>query len=104
MKYILILSTASNIDEAKKISKELVKTRLAACVNILDNVTSIYEWENKICEDSEVLMVIKSKKDKFNDIEKKIKELHSYEIPEIISIDIVKGSGDYLNWIDEVID
>lgn len=103
MSYITIFSTASNIDEAKKIARELVKEKLAACVNIVDKIESIYEWKGEVQEDSEVLMIIKSKEEKFKTIEKKIKELHSYEVPEILSITITNGSSDYLNWIDDVV-
>jgi len=101
MSYIVVLSTISNKDEAKKIAKELIKEKLAACVNIIENVTSIYEWKGEICEDGEFLMIIKSKKHKFSDIEKKIKELHSYELPEIISFEIKEGYEKYLEWIEE---
>ncbi|WP_281950970.1 divalent-cation tolerance protein CutA [Nitrosophilus kaiyonis] len=103
MSYILVLSTASNKEEAKKIANILVKEKLAACVNIIDNIFSVYEWKNEICEDNEVLMIIKTKKDKFENLSKKIKEIHSYEVPEIIALDITEGSKEYLNWIDDIL-
>ena len=103
MSYITVLSTASNIDEAKKIANELVKNHLAACVNIVKNIVSIYEWKGEFCEDEEILMIIKSKKSKFEDIEKKIKELHSYEVPEVILLDIKDGNQDYFSWIDSIV-
>ncbi len=103
MQHIVVLSTVSNKEEAKKIAKVLVEVKLAACVNIVDKVESIYEWQGKIQEDSEVLMIIKTKNELFESVMKKIKELHSYEVPEIVALDIKQGSYDYLKWIDEVV-
>jgi len=102
MSYITIFSTASNKEEAKKIANVLVKEKLAACVNIVDKIESVYEWQGEIQEESEVLMIIKTKSELFESLKKKIKELHSYEVPEIIALDIKDGSDDYLKWIDEV--
>jgi len=103
MEKIVVLSTAPNKEEAKKIANVLVKEKLAACVNIVDNVLSIYEWKNEICEDNEVLMVIKTKKNRFKELEKRVKELHSYEVPEIIALDITNVSKEYLEWMDETL-
>jgi periplasmic divalent cation tolerance protein len=97
---ILILTTTNSKENAKKIGKELVKTKSAACVNIIEKVTSIYSWKNEIVEDNEFLLIIKTKKDLFKKVEEKIKNLHSYETPEIISFDISKGSKEYLEWIN----
>ena len=98
--YIVIFVTASNKDEAEKISNQLVEDRLAACVNIVDGVTSIFRWEEKIDKADEVLLIIKTKKVLFSQIAKTIKSLHSYTIPEIIAIPIVEGSEDYLAWVE----
>lgn len=94
--------TAPNEDEAVKISKILVEEKLAACVNILKDIRSIYFWQGKIEDEQEVLMIVKTKSELFEELEKKVKSLHSYTVPEIIGIKIKKGSESYLNWISEV--
>ena len=97
----VILSTAANSEEAKKIARHLVRERLAACINIVPKITSIYEWKGEIVEDSEVLLIIKAAD--FAKVEEAIKQLHSYEVPEIISFEIDKGSRDYLEWMRDVL-
>ena len=99
MQYIIIYVTASSQNEAEKISYVLVSRNLAACVNIVPGLTSIYQWQGKVEKSSEVLLVIKSTKDKFTEIEKAVKQGHSYDVPEIISVDIQQGSKEYLDWI-----
>jgi periplasmic divalent cation tolerance protein len=99
---ILVLTTTNSKTSATKIGKELIKTKLAACVNIIEKVTSIYKWENEIVEDNEFLLIIKTKKDLFKKVEEEIKELHPYTIPEIISIDISLGSKEYVQWINSM--
>lgn len=97
---LVILSMAANEEEAKKISEVLVDERLAACVNRIPNVQSIYLWKKKRCDDQECLMIIKSKRMLLEKVILKIKELHSYEVPEIIAVPIMGGSEDYLNWLE----
>lgn len=97
--YRIVLCTIDSIENAKKLAHDLVKDRLAACVNIVSGVTSVYEWKNEICEDNEYLLIIKTKSDLYEKLEAKIKELHPYEIPEIVSLKIDKGSKSYLDWI-----
>ena len=99
--YIVVLITASNKDEAHTIAQALVAQRLAACVNIVEHVSSIFWWEGKVDNAAETLLMVKSKKGKFNRIVKLVKSLHSYEIPEIIALPIVAGQAQYLRWIDE---
>ena len=96
----LVLSTCANLEEAKKIANTLVKERLAACVNIMPQIFSIYEWEG-LQEDSEVLLLIKTRSLEL--VEERIKELHSYEVPEIIAIKIKDGSQEYLEWMDRIL-
>lgn len=103
MKYLVVLSTFKDKDEARRVSKELIKDKLAACINLIDKVESIYEWEGDVEESSETLAVIKTKTEKFEDLRKKIKELHSYEVPEIVALEVKKGDFDYLDWIDRVL-
>ncbi len=100
--YIVVLITAPNEDEAVKISKSLVEEKLAGCVNIVRNVRSIYSWQGKIEDDSEVLMIVKTKSDLFEELEKRVKSIHSYTVPEIIGLKIKKGSENYLKWLEEV--
>lgn len=99
--YNLVLCTVNSRDLANNIAKSLVSEKLAACVNISDNITSVYTWENKVVEDNEILLIIKSKTSLFPKVEAKIKQLHTYEVPEIISIDIQDGSKDYLKWLNQ---
>ena len=97
--YIVVLTTCPSEDEGKTIAKTLVKEKLIACANIVANVLSIYKWESKLCEDNEVLIIIKSQRKHFQKISKRIKDLHSYDVPEIIALPIIKGSKTYLDWI-----
>jgi periplasmic divalent cation tolerance protein len=102
MEYVVILITVSSEEEGVRIGKVLVEEGLVACVNIIPNVRSIFKWEGKISDEREHLLICKGKKDKFSKVIERVKELHSYIIPEIISLPIIDGFSDYLNWIDEV--
>jgi periplasmic divalent cation tolerance protein len=102
MNEIIVFITASNEGEAAKIARALVEARLAGCVNIINNIRSIYRWQEKIEDDKEVFMVAKTRQELFNALTKKVKELHSYTVPEVIAIPIVEGSTDYLQWLTEV--
>jgi len=102
MAELIVFITAPNEDEAVKISGGLVEARLAGCVNIVRNIRSIYNWEGKIEDDTEVLMIAKTQKHLFDSLMKKVKELHSYTVPEIIAMPVVEGSEDYLKWLREV--
>ena len=99
---ILVLITVSSPQEADKIARSLVAERLAACVNILPEVRSLFSWENKLSEEKEALLVVKSRRSLFRQVVLRVKELHSYTVPEIIAIPIVEGSVSYLQWIHEV--
>jgi periplasmic divalent cation tolerance protein len=100
-KEIVVFITAPGEDEAARIAKTLVESRLAACVNIIKNVRSIYRWKGNIEDDPEVLMVVKTRKVHFDALKGKLKELHSYEVPECIALPVVAGSEDYLKWLNE---
>jgi periplasmic divalent cation tolerance protein len=99
--HVVVLVTASGEEEAARIAQALVESRLAGCVNIIKGVRSIYRWQGKIEDDTEVLMIVKTRGSLFSELSKKVKELHSYTVPEIISIQVGEGSKDYLDWLDE---
>ena len=96
---LMVFITAPGEDDAAAIAKSLVEARLAACVNIVNNVRSIYTWQGKIEDDSEVLMTVKTRKGLFQALSDKVKELHPYDVPEIIAVPIVEGSEEYIQWI-----
>ena len=98
--YIVILITVSKKEEAKKIAAKLLKEKLAACVNIVDKVESLFWWQGKINKAAESLMMIKSTKAKFGKIVKSVLSVHSYTVPEIIAFPIIAGHKPYLDWID----
>ncbi|MFQ5649154.1 MAG: divalent-cation tolerance protein CutA [bacterium] len=98
---IIIFVTAGSHEEAQNIANELVERRLAACVNIVDAVNSVFNWQGKVCQEDETLMMIKSVRSHLTDLITRIKALHSYEVPEIIAIPIIAGSQDYLDWIQQ---
>lgn len=108
MEEIVVIITASNEDEAVRISKTLLQEKLVACVNIHPKVRSLYwstgsfGWEGKIQDEGEAMMIIKTRRGLFGDILKKVKEIHSYAVPEIIALPIIEGSEDYLRWVQEV--
>ena len=99
--YIVVLVTARDKKEALRIAQALLKERLAACVNIVDRVSSFFWWDKKIDSAEEVLLVIKAEERSFKQIENLVKSLHSYEVPEIIAFPVAYGSKEYLSWISE---
>lgn len=98
---VVIFVTAANKEEAAKISSALIKGKLAACVNIIENVRSLFWWQGEVDNAKEVLLIIKSRKALVNKLIKKVKSLHSYEVPEIIALPIVAGDRKYLKWIND---
>lgn len=102
MEAIVIYITAPNEEEGAKIARTLVEDRLAACVNIIRPIRSIYRWQEKIEDDTEVLLIVKTQKRLFAALGNRVKELHSYTVPEIIALPIIEGSEDYLKWLKEV--
>ncbi len=100
--YIVVFITAPSKKEAEKIAGGLVDKKLAACVNIVPGLKSIYTWKGKKEKSSEVLLIIKTKRILFKKLTQQVKLLHSYSVAEIISLPIIDGNKDYLNWIGEV--
>lgn len=98
---VVIFITVSGKEEADKIATKLVEEKLAACVNIIGNVESVFWWEGKIDRAKELLLVAKSTAEKVDEIIAAVKSLHSYEVPEIIALPISAGFKPYLNWINE---
>jgi len=99
--YVAVFVTVPSKKEAQIIAQSLIKDKLAACVNIVGNISSLFYWKGKIDKARELLLIIKSKKSKLGKISKCVKSLHSYEIPEIIALPIISGEKKYLGWLDE---
>src|SRR6516225_3831464 len=98
---VVILVSSHKLTEAKRIARQLVDSKLAACVNILPPVESIYRWQGKVAVEKEFLMFIKSTRKLFSELKAAIFKLHSYTTPEIICLPIVDGSSEYLQWLDD---
>jgi len=99
--HIVVIITAANRDEAVKIVRSLLKERLIACANIVGPISSIFWWEGKIDEASEFLVFMKSHENHFERLSERVTEIHSYEVPEIIALTIIKGSKSYLKWLSD---
>lgn len=98
-KYVVGFVTVDKKELADKIARTLVEEKLAACVNIIPSLKSIYRWQGKIEEAQELLLIIKTKTILAKDVITIVKSIHSYSVPEIIFIDIIEGNNDYLNWL-----
>ena len=96
---IVVLATCGSAEEARKIARALVESRLAACVNILAGIESVYRWKGAVEEASECLLIVKSTRGLFDRLQAAIREVHSYELPEIVALPIVDGLEPYLSWI-----
>lgn len=95
----IVFSTAGSQEEAQKIARELVERRLAACVNVIGPISSTYWWRENVEISEEWLLIVKTSADQFASVSRWIKELHSYDLPECIAIEIMDGSREYLDWI-----
>lgn len=96
---IVVFSNCPSEEEARRVAKSLVEARVAACVNIVPGVSSIYHWKGAIEEESEWMLVIKSTREQFETLSAELRKIHSYQVPEVIAIPIVDGNGEYLDWI-----
>ena len=97
----LVLVTAPNEKEAKTIARKVVEKKLAACVNIVSRLSSVYRWEGDVQEDAEVLMLIKTTKKRLEKLEKLVKKLHCYDVPELVVLKIEGGSSEYMKWLQK---
>ncbi len=98
---LLILTTCPDSATANTIAESLVSEQLAACINILPTLTSVYRWKGKIEKDQETLLLIKCSKNRYSDIERRLTELHPYELPEIIAVPVEQGHPEYLHWVNQ---
>lgn len=98
---MIVLVTVPDKDEADRLAETLVSEHLAACVNIIPAIESVYRWEGKVTKDQEILLLIKTAEDRYAELEQRIQTLHSYTTPEVIALKIERGSKAYLNWLIE---
>ncbi len=99
--FLVILMTAPGLESARQIARALVEKRLAACVNLLPGVTSIYRWEGQVQEDAEVLLICKTRRARLAALQEEVKAIHPYQVPEILALPVAAGSEAYLNWVGE---
>ena len=99
--HIVVYITAGSNEEAEKLSRGLVEEKLAFCVNAVPQVKSTYFWEGKLCVDDEILLIVKTRTEKYEALETWVRKNHSYDVPEVIALPIIKGSEPYLNGVDD---
>ena len=98
---ILVLMTAANREEASRIAEMLVSERLAACVQLLPEIQSVYHWQGEVARDSEVLLLAKTTLARFDELDRAVREIHSYQTPEIVALPVTAISEPYLAWLQE---
>jgi periplasmic divalent cation tolerance protein len=98
---LVVFVTTTNSEEAARIADALVSERLAACVNIIGAIESVYRWEGKITRDHEALMIIKTTDARYPELERRVKELHSYSTPEVLALKVEQGPAEYLKWLSD---
>lgn len=104
MRAIVVVTTVGTEEQAYQIAREIVIRRQAACVNVVHGVRSIYRWKGKICKDGELVLIIKTLETEFEGVAATIRELHSYELPEILSFQVSRGEQGFLDWIHSSVD
>ena len=97
--FIVVFVTVPSEDEALRIARHVVENKLAACTNIVPGLRSIYRWKGEICDDGELLCIMKTKRVLFGKLKEAVKKIHSYEVAEIIAVQLADGSEDYLSWL-----
>jgi len=101
--YQLLISTCPSLEVARRLARSLLEKHLAACVNMLPNLESMFEWQNEIVTEAEVLLLIKTRREHYLAIEQLWLQQHPYEVPELIAVPIEHGSSSYLSWINQVV-
>jgi periplasmic divalent cation tolerance protein len=96
---LVIMVTTANQEEAVRIGKAMVNAKLAACANVISGIQSIYRWNGKVVQEQEVLLILKSVKPRYRALEKAIKAMHAYEVPEIIALSVTEGLDGYIGWV-----
>ncbi len=96
---IVVIMTAANAEEAERIAEALVGAHLAACVQLLPEIRSVYQWKGEVARDTEVLLLAKTIRARFDKLEQAVRAIHSYETPEIIALPVTAGSEPYLHWL-----
>ena len=99
---IVVFITAPQGEPGVKLARALVEERLAACVNILPDVRSIYSWKGELCDDGEILLVVKTRASLFEKLRERVSSLHPHEVPEVIALPLVAGHPPYLDWVEEM--
>ena len=100
MKLLAVYTTVGRREDAQRLARALVERRLAACVNVVPGIHSVYRWKNAIEQAEEWMLVVKTRRDRFDDVRAAIRELHSYELPEAVMLELSAGDPRYLAWID----
>ena len=104
MNAIVVLTTVGSREQGDAIARELVGRRRAACVNMIPGITSVYRWQGEICRDSEVLLVIKTMAEDYESVAATIREIHEYDVPEILAFNVERGDASYLDWVAASLD
>ena len=99
MPVVVVFSTFPSADKAAEVARTLVEERLVACVNVVPGVRSIYRWQGKLCDDSEVLAVIKTTSERADALVARLGQLHPYEVPEVLALPVSAGSAKYIDWV-----
>ena len=98
---LVVLTTVASVEEGKAIARALVEERLAACVNVVRGVRSFFFWEGRLQEDDEALLLVKTRRERYGELEARIRSLHSYSVPEILALAVEAGSPAYVEWVRE---
>ncbi|MDH3217553.1 MAG: divalent-cation tolerance protein CutA [Candidatus Krumholzibacteria bacterium] len=101
--YQIVIMTAANTSEAERIAEALVNDGLAACVNVIESCRSVYRWQGRLVKESEVLMLAKTRRGRFADLERRVIELHSYDVPEIIAVDLTNVAKGYRGFLEDLL-